>query len=57
MINPELLTEHYQKTYELTYNLWKQRNKTFLVLLGVIGAATLLTFGAADRTELLYHSE
>ncbi len=53
MENPQLLTEHYQKTYELTYELWKQRNKTFLVLLGVIAAATLLTFGSAQTNPLL----
>jgi hypothetical protein len=53
MQNPQLLTEHYQKTYELTYELWKQRNITFLVLLGVIGIATLLTFGPAQTNPLL----
>lgn len=53
MENVKLLTEHYEKTYELTYELWKQRNLTFLVLLGVIGAATLLTFGPAQTNPLL----
>ena len=53
MENPQLLTEHYQKTYELTYELWKQRNITFLVLLGLIGAATLLTFAPARTNPLL----
>src|SRR5260370_42233742 len=53
MERSELLVDHYQKTYELTFELWKQRNTTFLVLLGVIGAATLLTFGAADANTLL----
>ena len=40
----QLLAEHYQKTYELTYEFWKQRNRTFILLIGVIGVATLLTF-------------
>lgn len=48
-----LVAEHYQKTYELTYELWKQRNLTFLALLGVIGVATLLTFGPAQTNPLL----
>jgi hypothetical protein len=49
----EILAEHYQKTYELTFELWKQRNQTFLILLGVIGAATLLTFSPAQTNPLL----
>jgi hypothetical protein len=51
--NAELLADHYQKTYELTFELWKQRNMTFLLLLAVIGAATLLTFGSAQTNPLL----
>ncbi len=49
----ELMAEHYQKTYELTYELWKQRNRTFLILVGVIGAATLLTFDTPETQSLL----
>jgi hypothetical protein len=48
-----ILPEHYQKNYELTFELWKQRNQTFLILLAVIGAATLLTFSAAQTNPLL----
>jgi hypothetical protein len=51
--NTQILAEHYQKTYELTYELWKQRNQTFLILLAVIGAATLLTFSATQTNPLL----
>jgi len=49
----DLLADHYQKTYELTFELWKQRNQTFLTLLGVIGGATLLTFSPAQTEPLL----
>lgn len=49
----ELVAEHYQKTYELTYELWKQRNHTFLILVGVIGVATLLTFHTPETQSLL----
>jgi hypothetical protein len=52
-MDPQLLTDHYQKTYELTYELWKQRNATFLILLAVIGAATLLMFSPAQTNPLL----
>ena len=50
---PELLIEHYQKTYELTYQLWSQRNRTFLLLLAVIGAAAVLTYRPSDANPLL----
>lgn len=49
------LTEHYQKTYELTYSLWHQRNRIFLILLAVISVATLLTFGAVKTDSLFVY--
>jgi len=49
----ELLVEHYQKTYELTYELWLQRNRIFLLLLAVAGVATILTYRPADAYPLL----
>ena len=48
-----ILAEHYQKTYELTLELWKQRNQTFLTMLGVIAASTILTFSPAASNPLL----
>jgi len=48
------LTDHYQKTYELTYALWKGRNKTFLILLGAVGLATLVTFPALGTRSVLF---
>jgi hypothetical protein len=48
-----ILAEHYQKTYELTLEMWRQRNQTFIVLLAVIGAATLLTFSPSQANPLL----
>lgn len=35
------LVDHYQNTHELVSRLWAQRNKTFLLLLGVVGAAAM----------------
>ena len=49
----EMVAEHYQKTYELTLQMWEQRNRTFMLLLGVVGAATLLTFDVAQAGPLL----
>jgi hypothetical protein len=49
----EVLAEHYQKTFELTLMTWEKRNQTFLLLLGVVGAATLLTFNVPQAQPLL----
>jgi hypothetical protein len=40
---PELLIKHYQKTYDLTYQLWSQRNRIFLLLLAVVGVGAIFT--------------
>lgn len=49
----KILAEHYQKSYELAHDLWKQRNRLFLMLLGFIGVATLLTFQVPESQSLL----
>jgi hypothetical protein len=49
----ELIAEHYQNTFELTFRLWKQRNREFLILLGVIAASALLTWHPAQASGLL----
>jgi len=49
----EILTEHYQKTYELTFDLWKERNRIFLALITVVGGATILTFSPSAANPLL----
>lgn len=48
----EILANHYQKTYELTLMMWKQRNRIFLILLGVIGLGTLLTFRSTETNSI-----
>jgi hypothetical protein len=48
------LFDHYQKTYELTSALWKGRNRTFLILLGAVGLATLVTFPALGTRSVLF---
>jgi hypothetical protein len=49
----ELFVEHYEKTYEITLKVWEQRNRTFLILLVVVGVATLITFNVPEAQPLL----
>jgi hypothetical protein len=37
------IIDHYNRTFEVTWKLWEQRNRTFLVLLLTIGIANLFT--------------
>ncbi len=53
MDKSELLVQHYQDTYQLTYQLWQQRNRLFLILLGVIALASLLTYAPETNSILL----
>jgi len=52
-VKVDVLAEHYQKTFELALATWEKRNQTFLLLLGVVGAATLLTFNVPQAQPLL----
>lgn len=47
------LVGHYEKTFELTYKLWQQRNRLFLLLLAVISTATFLSFRTPFGDTLL----
>ena len=49
----QLLVQHYQDTYELTYRLWAQRNRIFLILLAVVASASLLTYAPETNSLLL----
>lgn len=49
----DILAEHYQKTFELTLKLWEQRNRTFLILLFVVGIGALLTFKVSQAEPLI----
>jgi len=40
----ELVINHYQNTYEVTYELWRARNRLFPTLAGIAGAGALLAF-------------
>lgn len=49
----EILAEHYQKAFEISYETWKQRNKVFSWLLGLVSIAVLLTFQVPQANPLL----
>jgi hypothetical protein len=49
----DLLVEHYHKTFDVALLVWEQRNRTFLMLLAVVGAATLLTFDVPQAQPLM----
>ena len=49
----ELLVEHYHKSFDVTLSMWEQRNVAFLILLIVVGVATLLTYDAPQAQPLL----
>jgi Ca2+/Na+ antiporter len=53
MDKAELLVQHYQDTYQLTYQLWQQRNHLFLILLGIVSLASLLTYAPETNSILL----
>ena len=48
-----LLAEHYQRTYELTYDFWRQRNRLFLLLVAAIAVTALLTAQVPEANSLL----
>jgi len=49
----ELIVEHYQKTFELTMRTWEIRNRTFLIILGVVGIGTLITWNVPESQPIL----
>ncbi|MGC6656922.1 hypothetical protein [Pantoea sp. EEL5] len=49
----DLIVEHYNKTYDLTFNLWEARNKILLSLFLCIGVTVFLTFNVAEAQPLL----
>lgn len=51
----EILATHYQNKYELTHELWTQRNSSFLFLLAAIGIGAVLIFGTQDTNSLIIY--
>lgn len=47
------LVEHYHQTYDLTFKLWKERNRAFLLLITTLAIAALISYDPRafqDRT-------
>lgn len=49
----QLIAEHYQHTFDLTYKYWRERNRIFGVLLLVLGLTALLSVRAQANTLLV----
>lgn len=49
----QILTEHYQKTFELTYEVWKDRNKLFVYLVLTTGIGLLFLLRVPEFDKLL----
>jgi hypothetical protein len=49
----QTITEHYQKTFELTYEMWKERNRLFVYLVIITGIGLLLLLRVPELGSLL----
>jgi len=49
----QAITEHYQKTFELTYEMWRERNKLFVYLVLITGVGLLFLLRVPEFDKLL----
>jgi hypothetical protein len=49
----EIASNHYQKTFELTYETWRERNRLFVYLVVITGAGLLLLLRIPETSSLL----
>ena len=49
----QVVTEHYQKTFELTHEMWKERNKLFVYLVLITGVGLLFLLRVPEFDRLL----
>ena len=47
------ITEHYQKTFELTHEMWKERNRLFVYLVLTTGGGLLFLLRVPEFDRLL----
>lgn len=52
-VNVEVLADHYQKTFEVAYDYWKERNKLFVILVLTAGMGLLLLMHVPTADSLL----
>ncbi len=49
----EIASNHYQKTFELTYETWQERNRLFVYLVVITGIGLLLLLRIPEASSLL----
>lgn len=49
----EIASHHYQKTFELTYEVWQERNRLFVYLVITTGVGLLLLLRVPEASSLL----
>lgn len=49
----EIASNHYQKTFELTYDAWRERNKLFVYLVVITGSGLLLLLRIPEASSLV----
>jgi len=49
----EIASNHYQKTFELTYETWRERNRLFVYLVLITGVGLLLLLRIPEASSLL----
>jgi len=52
-VNVDVLAGHYQKTFEVAYDYWKERNKLFVILVLTAGMGLLLLMHVPTADSLL----
>ena len=52
-VNVDVLAGHYQKTFEVAYDYWKERNKLFVILVLTAGMGLLLLLHVPTADSLL----
>jgi len=52
-VNVDVLANHYQKTFEVAYDYWKERNKLFVILVLTAGMGLLLLLRVPEANSLL----
>jgi len=52
-VNVDVLAGHYQKTFEVAYDYWKERNKLFVILVLTAGMGLLLLLRVPEANSLL----